>query len=296
MTSGIRKYEDIDYFLKDLNVPTLKFPEFYIVKFESHDFNAPITKMAYQHNYFEIAFSIGYDSKVSIDEHNRNVMDFNLSFISPKQTVSWELNEIHPQASSYMVLFKPEFLSIGNDVFNLYKKFPFFNRNVTPSFRLTDKQQNLFESYLLHMIEEYKKSRKDKIEFIRHYLSLFLLQAKREFEFDTEHLIMTRKQEITYYFENLIINTKQKYQPTSYYAGKLNVSAIYLAKCVKESTNKTVSAILSEYLILEAKSLLKHTALTISEIAYTIGFSDNSNFNKYFKKHTGTSPKQYREK
>lgn len=52
--------------------------------------------------------------------------------------------------------------------------------------------------------------------------------------------------------------------------------------------------IIKERILMEAKNHLTHTSMTISEIAYQLNFSDNSNFVKFFKSLTGLTPSQYR--
>lgn len=74
----------------------------------------------------------------------------------------------------------------------------------------------------------------------------------------------------------------------------LSVSEGHLAKLVKSETGKTAYAYIIDLIIKEAKDLIAHTPLTYSEIAYQLNFSDTSNFSKYFKRETGSSPSVYR--
>ena len=62
----------------------------------------------------------------------------------------------------------------------------------------------------------------------------------------------------------------------------------------KKQQVKTAKQIIDEYLVLEAKSLLKQSTNSVAEIGYALGFEDNSNFVKYFKKQTNFTPKQYK--
>jgi AraC-like DNA-binding protein len=61
-----------------------------------------------------------------------------------------------------------------------------------------------------------------------------------------------------------------------------------------EVLSKTTSEVVQERIILEAKRLLAHTGLNVSEISYKLGFKDNSYFGRYFKKAVGLSPDRYR--
>ena len=63
---------------------------------------------------------------------------------------------------------------------------------------------------------------------------------------------------------------------------------------IKQKTGKSVSDIIAEMVIMDAKSQLKSTDLTIQEIAYSLNFSNVSFFGKYFKRYVGMSPQNYR--
>lgn len=80
------------------------------------------------------------------------------------------------------------------------------------------------------------------------------------------------------------------------YADKLHLSTVYLQKTVKRITNKTPLAWINEAVILEAKTLLSHTDLSVGEIAERVGILDASYFSRLFKKQTGISPIAFKNK
>ena len=82
----------------------------------------------------------------------------------------------------------------------------------------------------------------------------------------------------------------------SFYAKQLNITPKYLSSVVKEVSGKTAARWIDESVILEAKTLLKYSGMSIQEIAYHLNFSTQSFFGKYFKQHTGTSPSRYKRK
>jgi len=105
----------------------------------------------------------------------------------------------------------------------------------------------------------------------------------------------SRAEEVAYQFEALIMQTKSKRKNLNHYANKLNFSSIYLAECVKKATGKTAKQIITEYLILEAKSLLNQSTKPIDNISNHLGYNDTSNFIAFFKKNVGCTPSQYRK-
>ena len=80
----------------------------------------------------------------------------------------------------------------------------------------------------------------------------------------------------------------------AYYAAKLNTSPQNLSAACKKNVNLTASEVLAGYIIKQAKSLLIYTTNSISEVAFKLGFSDKSNFSKYFKRYTGITPTEFK--
>ena len=81
-----------------------------------------------------------------------------------------------------------------------------------------------------------------------------------------------------------------------YYAGQMNITSKYLTNIVRQVTGHTPKIIIDQYVILHIKMQLQHSSLSIKEIACDYHFTDISFFCRYFKKHTGKTPQQLREK
>ncbi|WP_212095923.1 helix-turn-helix domain-containing protein, partial [Bacteroides pyogenes] len=79
-----------------------------------------------------------------------------------------------------------------------------------------------------------------------------------------------------------------------FYAGLLGISLQHLSTTVKAVTGKTVSETIAYVIIMDAKAKLKGSDMTIKEIAYSLNFSNASFFGKYFKRHVGMTPLQFR--
>lgn len=79
-----------------------------------------------------------------------------------------------------------------------------------------------------------------------------------------------------------------------FYAEQLDVSTKHLSRTVKETTGYTAVEWIDRFVILEAKVLLKSTTMSIQQISDELNFASQSFFGKYFKKHTGRSPKDFR--
>jgi AraC-like DNA-binding protein len=97
-------------------------------------------------------------------------------------------------------------------------------------------------------------------------------------------------------FMRLVQTHYKQERSLEFYANQLYLTPKHLAKVIKETTNKTANDWIDEHVVLEAKALLKSTNMTAQQIADELNFSDQSFFGKYFKRHTGVSPREYKGK
>ena len=86
----------------------------------------------------------------------------------------------------------------------------------------------------------------------------------------------------------------RKERRVDFYAEQLFLSPKHFSTVVKKVSGKTAGEWIDEYVILEAKALLKYSVMSIQEVAYFMNFPNPSFFGKYFKHHTGLSPSEYK--
>ena len=122
----------------------------------------------------------------------------------------------------------------------------------------------------------------------------FLADSKRRQDMESP-VRTTRQRQMLEQFIKLAVNDHAKEHLVGYYADKMCVTPKYLSKIVKEASGRSVPDWLSELLILDAKNMLRHTDMTIKEIAARLNFPSQSFFFRFFKNHTGQTPTQYRE-
>ncbi len=80
----------------------------------------------------------------------------------------------------------------------------------------------------------------------------------------------------------------------AFYADKLCLTPKYLSKLIKQASGRSAPDWIDEFVILEAKNLLKYTNMAIKEIVFQLHFPNQSVFYKFFKAHTGMTPSEYR--
>jgi len=97
----------------------------------------------------------------------------------------------------------------------------------------------------------------------------------------------------------IFIELVEKYHNTErsvgFYADKLCISSKYLSQIIKNVSGFSAPDIINKYVILEAQHLLRHTEMSVKEIADQLNFPNQSFFYKYFKSHTGCTPNSYRQ-
>lgn len=96
-------------------------------------------------------------------------------------------------------------------------------------------------------------------------------------------------------FLGLVARHSHTNSDVHFYADQLNVSARYLAQVARRISGKAPKALIDEHLIGEAERLLQATDRTVQETAYSLGFSSQAHFTKFFKKMKGMSPTKFRK-
>lgn len=79
-----------------------------------------------------------------------------------------------------------------------------------------------------------------------------------------------------------------------FYAEKMHLTPKYISVMIKTYSGRGALEWINDYVVLEAKMMLRYTDMTVQEIAYALNFPTQSAFGKYFKQQSGISPKHYR--
>lgn len=166
-----------------------------------------------------------------------------------------------------------------------------------PILQLTaEETQSLYE---YHSFLQRKVKREDtsfRKEIIQGVLISFFYEIYSIYQGHTvqERVVKNRKEELFERFLRTISESYKENRSVAYYADKMFLTSKHLSTVIKEVSGKTAGEWIDSLVILEAKALLKSTELSIQEIADELHFASQSFFGKYFKNHTGMSPKEYR--
>jgi len=110
----------------------------------------------------------------------------------------------------------------------------------------------------------------------------------------TSYRPLDRKNEIFQEYCGLVMKHYHEWHHVSIYADAMRLTLPHLSSTIKQVANKTAGELIIEAILTDAKAQLKLTTLQIKEIAISLGFENVAFFNRFFKSHTGLTPKSYR--
>lgn len=142
-----------------------------------------------------------------------------------------------------------------------------------------------------------KEKDSSQYQILHHLLHVFLLQSERQMRKQGfEELQASANLDYLVLFKDLLEQNFRTEKSVNKYASMLSISEKQLHKASKTLLDKTPKQIIDERILLEAKRLLVHTTNSIKEIAYELGYDEPTNFIKYFRKHSQSTPSEFREK
>lgn len=176
--------------------------------------------------------------------------------------------------------------------------YPFFQPDKSPFLRLSAAAVGQITTLFSKMNTEYcrRKTMNDDL-LVRLYLNVMLIELERLYahQQQAKDTAIPRRQLLVAQFKKLVAQHYADKRRISDYAAMLFVTPGYLNDTIREQTGKSASYYIQEQLLLEAKAQLVQTEQTISQISLNLSFSDSSYFCRFFRKHTGSSPEQYRQ-
>ncbi|HAE69819.1 MAG TPA: AraC family transcriptional regulator [Sphingobacterium sp.] len=257
-------------------------------------------------NWIQHFYSIGLKRNVNARfNYGQQHYDFDsgiLTFISPLQFLQVEINQqVQAQPSGWILLIHPDFLW-NSELAKHIHSYDFFQYQVNEALFLSDKEEAIIVDILQNIEKEYQ-SNIDKFsrELILKQIERLLIYAERFYE----RQFITRKrstQELVTKFEQILSTQFQQHilvehgVPTvSFLAQQLNLSPNYLGSLLRIYTQQNTQQHIQHKMIEYAKLRLSTSSLSISEIAYELGFEHPQSFSKVFKKNTQQSPVEFRQ-
>ncbi|EHQ24213.1 helix-turn-helix domain-containing protein [Mucilaginibacter paludis] len=219
-----------------------------------------------------------------------------LSFTAPNQVQYLDLQQMEC-GSGELLIFHPDFLR-QHPLANTIHNYGFFDYAVNEALHLSaEEEEDLL--VILHKIDkECQHIDKHTQEIILSQIELLLNYSKRFYE----RQFITRKNnnsELLVKFEKIVdeyfAGEVSGLLTVQYIADKMNLSPNYLSDLLRVHTGQSTQQHIHEKLIGKAKERLSTTSLSVSEIAYALGFEHAQSFSTLFKKKTNLSPLEFRQ-
>ncbi|MBK6698680.1 MAG: helix-turn-helix domain-containing protein [Saprospiraceae bacterium] len=248
-------------------------------------------------NYYSLIWIKNGKGTAKADFSEYDFIPNTLFAFSPYQPFMFQTDE---QIQGIAINFHPDFFCIHKHHQEVACNGVLFNNIYNPPFVTVDENANSTFKMLLEQITvEMQNPALAQYELLVSYLKIFLITASRlKAEQQTEIQINPTENKEPFILQNLKNDIETHFKTkhsASDYADLLNISAKALAKLTKTHFNKTLTDLISERIIIEAKRELYLTNKAVKEIAYELGYIDEYYFSRFFKNNADISPQAYRD-
>lgn len=253
-------------------------------------------------DFYVIALKRNFNAKLKYGQQQYDFDEGMMTFTAPGQVIGITLTSgTKIKHSGWMILIHPDFLW-GTTLAKTIKQYEFFDYSVHEALFLSDKEEGTI-TQMIHNVRQENSANIDKYSqgIIIAQLELLLTYAERFYnrQFITRkinnHQILDQLEIVLdEYFKGNVLAEKGLPSVTDV-AEKLNVSPNYLSGLLKVLTGQSTQQHIHNKLIDKAKQQLSTTPLTVSEIAYQLGFEHPQSFSKLFKTKTQLSPLEFRQ-
>lgn len=248
-----------------------------------------------------LIIGVGTEGETSLTS---NLQEFRLKkdslfIFSPKHILQVQSNN---RFKAHLIVIAPDFLKrINIDTKRMMPLFLQFGS--LPCMELTHAESQSLRSFISMVEQELKGSETDfSSEIIGGLIAATIYKVGDILtHYLTEHPevdspIHNRAEEYFRQFNELLGEHYKHERSVGFYARQLCITPKYLTTLIKRISGKSVSEWIDNYVILEAKTLLKYSNMSVQEIAYYLNFPNQSFFGSYFKRNAGMSPSQYKAK
>ena len=214
--------------------------------------------------------------------------------LGPGKVHTWQLSK---DIDGYIFFHTREFYDF-NFTYDKVENYPFFSslRN-SPLIALNRTDQKKLEPVFKEAVEEYRQNELMKFQKIASLVNVLYIALARKYLPQQ----LREKQNLSFLakvkkFEDLVDTNFKTVKSPKEYAKMMFISERHLNRLCKISLNKTVTELITERIILEAKRMLVFSKESVSEIISELGYTDSSYFFRLFKKKTTLTPLEFKNK
>lgn len=252
------------------------------------------------YNFYTIYLKKNFDGKVKYGQQYYDFDDGIMTFFAPKQMLSIEENS-SAKVEGWMIVFHPDFIQ-NYPLAKRIKDYGFFSYANNEALHLSDKEEIVISGLIENlqqeieaMIDNYTQDVVvSHIDLLLNYCNRFYNRQFITRKKASNDLFLKFEDLLNAYYHNKDFSVSEL--PTvQFFSEKLFVSPHYLNDMLKNLTGQTTQQHIQNQLLEKAKELLSTTKLSISEIAYQLGFEYPQSFSKVFKNKTNQTPLEFRK-
>lgn len=268
------------------------------------DLNRPLAESSFSltYDFYSISLKRMKNAKFKYGQQASDFDEGVLFFMSPGQVFGMEIEKgrVLHRPEGWIILIHPDFLW-NTSLAKTIKQYEFFSYSVYEALYLSDKEETMLTTIAQNIEQEYHANiDRFSQSVIIAQLELLLTYSERFYQrqFITRkiasHEILTRLEDYLSNYFNSGALAKKGLPSVVHIAETLNISPGYLSGLLKSLTGQNTQQHLHNKLIDLAKEKLSTTNLSVSEIAYELGFEHLQSFSKLFKTKTSLSPLEFR--
>jgi AraC family transcriptional activator of pobA len=294
-------FNSISEFHKMSGLPKPEHPLVSLMDYGLVEYQTDENEISWIQQFYTIGLKRNIQGKFRYGQQPYDFDEGLLSFVASGQLVHLTVEKPAIKPTGFLLLIHPDFIWKTSLAKNI-KQYDFFGYAVNEALFLSEKEETIITNIFLNIQKEYHSNIDTfsqniiiaQIELLLNYCERFY---QRQFitRKKSNHQILERLENIlTEYFNN--DDLVNEGLPTAHFiASSLHVSPNYLGSLLKTLTGQTTQQHIQEKLIEKAKEKLSSTDLSVSEIAYELGFEHPQSFSKFFKTKTHLSPLEFRQ-
>ena len=296
------RIKTISEYHRIMKLPKPEHPMISVINLESVKYLTDDAPVSLVFDFYSISLKRNFNARIKYGQQQYDFNEGTMFFISPGQVFGIEVKKGEMlYRSGWLLLIHPDFIW-NTPLAKTIKQYDFFDYSVHEALFLSEKEELTITGIMQNIQQEYH-SNIDKFTqgVMIAQIELLLTYSKRFYERQfitrkiSSHQMLARLEDLLNASFDSGEIAKNGLPTVAYVAEKLNVSPGYLSGLLKVLTGLNTQQHIHQKLIEKAKERLSTTALSVSEIAYELGFEHPQSFSKLFKTKTAFSPLAFRQ-
>ena len=290
--------KSISEFHRLLSLPEPRHPLVSVINLAESIFLEDDVWKGFVNSFYCVALKRDAKGKVRYGQQHYDYDNGVLSFTAPNQVQSLDLQSVEC-GSGYLLIFHPDFL-LNHSLAGSVSGYGFFSYAVNEALHLSTEEESNLVSILDRIDLECRHIDRHTQEIILAQIELLLNYSNRYYERQfltrksNNHHMLAKFEKLVNDYYMIDVASSQGLLTVQYIAGAMNLSPNYLSDFLRIHTGLNTQQHIHEKLIERAKEKLATTSLSVSEIAFALGFEHPQSFSTLFKKKTSLSPIEFR--